>query len=155
MAKKGKTDGRKIVASNKNARRLYAISETIEAGLVLTGSEVKSIRDGKINLSDSYASVQKGEIYLRNAHISPYSHGGYANHEPLRSRKLLLHKKEIERCAAAVQKKGQTIVPMCVYFKMGYIKMELGFGKGKKLHDKREDSKEKEAKRSMERALKR
>lgn len=156
MAKKGKAgDGRKIIATNKNARRLYAINEKFEAGLVLTGSEVKSIRAGKVNLADSYVAVKKRELFLRNAHINPYTHGGYANHEPLRERKLLMNRIEIDRLIAAVQQKGLSLVPMNMYFKKGHIKLEIGLGKGKKLHDKREDIKERDAKRSIDRAMKR
>jgi len=142
----------KSVARNKRARHDYHILETWEAGLVLTGTEVKSLRDGKANLSDAYGIVNDGEVYLLNLHISPYEQGNYFNHEPTRTRKLLLHRKEIRKLIGAVEREGLTLVPLELYFKRGKAKVAIALGKGKKLHDKRADLRKKDDEREMARA---
>lgn len=144
----------KIIADNKKARFDYEIVEKYEAGLVLTGSEVKSIRDGAVNLKDSYVSFRNGEAYLQNAHISVYQASSINNHEPERLRKLLMHKEEINKIMGRVQEKSLTCVPLKMYFKKGRVKIEIGLGKGKKKHDKRESIKKKESDRELARALK-
>jgi SsrA-binding protein len=141
-----------IVARNKRARHDYHILETWEAGIVLTGTEVKSLRDGKANLSDSYAIVSGGEIFLLNLHISPYEQGNQFNHDPTRTRKLLLHKKEIRRLIGAVERQGLTLIPLDLYFKRGVAKVTLALGKGKKVHDKRADERRREDEREIARA---
>lgn len=143
----------KVVAQNKKANHDYFIEETYEAGMVLQGTEIKSIRNGRINLKDSYARIQNGEIYLLNAHISPYEQGNRYNHDPLRQRKLLLHKREIDKLLGETKEAGFALVPLKVYLKNGYAKILIGLGKGKKNYDKREDLKKKEAKRDIERAF--
>ncbi|GAB4278311.1 MAG: SsrA-binding protein SmpB [Deferrisomatales bacterium] len=153
MAKK--TEGVKVACTNKKARRDYHIEETLEAGLVLRGSEVKSLREGKANLTDAYASVRDGEVWLTGLHISPYSHARMEEQDPTRERKLLLHAQEIRRLIGKIQQKGYTLIPLRIYFRRGYAKVELGLGKGKKLYDKREDLKKADARREMERALRR
>ena len=139
----------KVVAKNRKARHLYFIEDTIEAGLVLKGTEVKSIRQGKLNIGDAYAIVDGGEAYVINMHISPYEQGNIYNVDPLRTRKLLLNKREILRLGQDVKLNGLTLVPLSVYFKNGKVKVEIGVGKGKKLHDKREDIAKKDAERRM------
>jgi SsrA-binding protein len=146
---------RKIVCTNKKARHLYIIQETYEAGIVLSGSEVKSLRAGRANLVDSYASIDNGEAYLRKAHISPYSHADNTNYDPTHTRKLLLHKAEIRRFQGKTQEKGLTLIPLQIYFKAGRAKVELGLARGKKVYDKRSDLKRREADREIARALKR
>jgi SsrA-binding protein len=141
------------IAKNRQARHDYAIIDTWEAGIVLTGTEVKALREGKANISDAYGIVKNGEIFLLNLHISPYERGGYVNHEPTRTRKLLLHRKEIRRLIGAVEREGQTLVPLELYFKKGKAKVALALGKGKKLHDKRETERQRDADREMSRAL--
>jgi SsrA-binding protein len=141
------------VARNRSARHDYHISETWEAGLVLTGTEVKSLRDGKANIGDAYGIVRDGEVFLLNMHITPYVRGGYVNHDPTRLRKLLLHKREIRRLIGAVERQGQTLVPLELYFKGGRAKVRIGLGKGKKLHDKREDSRKRDAEREIARTF--
>lgn len=143
----------KLIAQNRKARHDYTIEDTVEAGLVLTGTEVKSCRDGKVNLADSYASVRDGEAWLMQAHISPYSHGNRANHDPMRPRKLLLHHNQIERLAEAVAQNGRTLVPLRLYFKHGLAKAEIAIGRGKRLHDKRRDIASRDADRQMRREL--
>lgn len=143
----------KVVAQNKKANHDYFIEETYEAGMVLQGTEIKAIRAGRINLKDSYARIQNGEIYLLNAHVSPYEQGNRYNHDPLRQRKLLLHKKEIDKLLGETKEAGYALVPLKVYLKNGYAKILIGLGKGKKNYDKREDLKKKEAKRDIERAF--
>ncbi len=128
----------KILSDNRHAAHNYILLERFEAGLVLTGTEVKAARDGKIQLMDSYGDVVNSEAWLVNAHISPYSHGNRENHEPLRRRKLLLHRREIDKLLGKTREKGLTLVPTKIYLKNGRIKCELALGKGKKLHDKRE-----------------
>ena len=145
---------KKSICINKEATHLYFIEERFEAGLVLRGTEVKSLREGRANLKESYAKVSGDEIFLVNCHISPYSHGNQLNHDPLRSRKLLLHRREIRKLIGKVSEKGFTLVPISMYFSDGKAKLELGLGKGKKLHDKRESLKERVANREMERAFK-
>lgn len=144
----------KIVATNKKAYHDYHIEETYEAGMMLQGTEVKSLREGKANLKDSFARIEKDEIFLLNCHISPYSHGNIANHDPLRTRKLLLHKREIQRLIGKIQQKGYALIPLKIYFKNEKAKVELGLAKGKKAYDKREDIKKREADREMEKAFK-
>lgn len=141
----------KIIAKNPVARHDYTIIDTIETGIVLTGTEIKSIRSGKVNLKDSYASIQKGEVYVHTMHISPYEHGNIFNRDPIRDRKLLLNKREIRKLIGLIQQKGYTLVPISLYFKGNFIKLELGIGKGKKLYDKREDLKKKEVERKLQR----
>ena len=141
------------IAKNRQARHDYAILDTWEAGIVLTGTEVKALREGKANISDAYGIVRNGEIFLLNLHISPYERGGYVNHDPTRTRKLLLHRKEIRRLIGAVEREGQTLIPLELYFKKGKAKVALALGKGKKLHDKRETERQRDADREMARAL--
>ena len=151
-----KPNGGKLVAENRKARFNYEIEEKLEAGLALTGSEVKSLRSGKANIGDAYAAEEGGELFLINAHISEYAQAGRANHEPKRPRKLLLHRREIDRLIGAIQRQGMTVVPLKLYFnRRGIAKLELGLAKGKKLHDKRETLKKREAKRSIQRTLRR
>jgi SsrA-binding protein len=143
------------IAVNRRARHDYHIEETIEAGLVLTGSEVKSLRAGKAQLKDSYGRISKGEVWLFNAHISEYAAAAQFGHEPTRSRKLLLHRREIERLIGKVKERGLTLVPLRLYFKHGRAKVELGLARGKKLYDKRASIKEREVKREVDRAMRR
>ena len=140
-----KREGGKVVAENRKARFNYHIEEKLEAGIVLTGSEVKSLRTGKANIADSYASSEGGELYLVNAHIAEYVQAGRNGHTPTRPRKLLLHRKEMGRLAGAIQREGMTVVPLRLYFNArGIAKVELGMAKGKKLHDKRETEKKRD-----------
>jgi SsrA-binding protein len=141
------------IAKNRRARHDYSIIDTWEAGIVLTGSEVKSLRDGKANLSDAYGIVRDGEIYLINLHISVYERASYNNHEPTRTRKLLLHKREIGRLIGAIERQGLTLIPLELYFKRGIAKVAIALGKGKKQHDKREDAKARDADREIARAV--
>ena len=143
----------KQVAQNKKAYHDYFIEETYEAGIVLQGTEIKSIRASRLNLKDVHARIQNGEVYLYNMHISPYEQGNRYNHDPLRVRKLLLHKREISKLIGITKETGYTLVPLKVYLKNGFAKVLLGVGKGKKQYDKREDLKKKEAKRDIERAF--
>jgi SsrA-binding protein len=152
MAKK--TEGIKVVCTNKKARRDYHIEETIEAGIVLRGNEVKSLRASQANLTDAYARIEDDEVWLSGLHVSPYVHTRMEEQDPVRERKLLLHSQEIRRLAGKIQQRGYTLVPLRIYFQRGYAKVELGLGKGKKLYDKREDMKKADAKREMERAFK-
>jgi len=139
------------VARNKRARFDYHLLETFEAGLVLTGTEVKSLRTGKASIADAYGVVQEGEVFLLNAHIQPYDRGGYVNHDPTRSRKLLLHRREIRRLIGAVERQGLTLIPLELYFRKGVAKVALALAKGKKMHDKRETQKQRDAEREMAR----
>ena len=150
---KGK--GTRLVCQNKKAYHDYEILETFEAGMVLLGTEVKSLREGRANLKDSYAKVRKSEIYLYGLHISPYTHASYDNHEPERVRKLLLHRYEIKRLVGKTQERGFSLIPLKIYFKEGKAKVELALARGKKLYDKRETLKRKEETREMERLRKR
>ena len=147
---RSKDDDRTFVAQNRRARHDYEILETVEAGLVLRGTEVKSLRDGLVNFKDSYASVRNGEGWLLGCHINPYSHGTDANHDPERDRKLLLHKREIARLSGKISERGLTLVPLRLYFKDGRAKVELGLARGKKLHDKRATLREREVRREMD-----
>ena len=149
-----KQTGEKVVATNKKAYHDYFVLEKMEAGIALLGTEVKAIREGRLNLKDSYAMVQAGETFLLNCHISPYSHGNRENHDPTRSRKLLLHQKEIRRLIGKTQEKGLTLVPLRVYLKRGRVKVELGVARGKKLIDKRETERRKEADQEARAAMK-
>jgi SsrA-binding protein len=140
---------------NKKAYHDYEILEKIEAGIELKGSEVKSLREGKASIKEAYVRIENGEVFLVNAHISPYTHGGLFNHDPKRKRKLLLHKREIKRLAGKVQERGLTIVPLRIYFnKRGWAKVEIALVKGKKKHEKREAIKRREAEREIQRVLK-
>lgn len=143
-----------LIAQNRKARHDYAVVDTMEAGIVLQGTEIKSIRNGRINLKDGFARVRNGEAYLMNVHISPYEQGNIFNHDPLRTRKLLLHKKQIAKLVAETKNTGITIIPLKVYIKNGYAKVLIGLAKGKKQYDKREDLKRKEIDRQISRTLK-
>ena len=142
-----------IIAKNPIAHHNYFIEDTIEAGIVLTGTEIKSIRKGKVNLKDSYATIKNNEAYIYGMHISPYEHGNVFNKDPLRNRKLLLNKQEIRRLYSMIQQKGYSLIPISLYFNKSFVKIELGIGKGKKLYDKREELAKKEAQRNIERQL--
>jgi len=144
----------KIVAQNRKAFHDYTIEETLEAGILLTGTEVKSLRDGKANLKDSYVIVKDTEVLLLNCHISPYTHGNIMNHDPVRTRKLLLHRKEITRLQGLAAQKGYSLVPLKIYFKESRAKVEIGLVKGKRQYEKRETIKKKEADREIARAMK-
>jgi SsrA-binding protein len=144
---------RESIARNKRARHDYHVLDTWEAGIALVGTEVKSLRNGKANLTDAYGIVKDGEVYLLNLHIAPYAEGNRFNHEPTRTRKLLLHKKEIRRMIGAVEKQGLTLVPLELYFKGGIAKVQLALGKGKKLHDKRADERKRDDQREIARAV--
>ncbi|MBD1372262.1 SsrA-binding protein SmpB [Hazenella sp. IB182357] len=146
--------GRKVVAKNKKAFHDYHIEEKFEAGIVLTGTEIKSIRQGRINLKDSYARIDKGEIFIMGMHISPFEQGNRFNVDPTRTRKLLLHKKEIDRLLGQTKVKGLTIVPLDLHLRNGFAKLELGLAKGKKLYDKREKEAKRDADRMIQRKLK-
>lgn len=143
----------KVIARNKKAYHDYFIEDTYEAGISLKGTEVKSIREGKANLKDSYARVENGRVVVHNMHISPYKHGNIYNHDPLRPRQLLLQKREIKKLIGKTQEKGYTLIPLQLYFKGNYAKLELGLARGKRQYDKRRAIAEKTAKREMERAL--
>lgn len=143
----------KVVAQNKKAYHDFFIEETYEAGIVLQGTEIKSIRASKVNLKDAYARVQDGEVFLYNMHVSPYEQGNRFNHDPLRPRKLLLHNREIAKLFGETKEAGYSLVPLKLYFKNGFCKVLVGLAKGKKNYDKREDLKQKEAKRDIERAF--
>ncbi len=144
----------KIIAKNPTARHNYTIVNTLEAGIVLTGTEIKSIRSGKVNIKDSYATIRKGEVYIYGMHISPYEHGNIFNKDPLRDRKLLFHKQEIRKLIGQIQQKGYTLVPITLYWSGNKVKLELGIGRGKKLYDKRQDIAKKDAEMKMRKALK-
>lgn len=146
------TEG-KVVAKNKKATHDYFIEEMYEAGIVLTGTEIKSIRAGKANIKDAYARIKNGEIFLWNAHISPYEQGNRYNHDPLRTRKLLLQKKQIAKLIGTTKEQGYTLVPLKIHIKNGFAKLLIGVGKGKKNYDKRQALKEKDAKRQIEKAF--
>lgn len=151
---KNENTGEKLIASNKTARRDYEITDTMEAGMVLTGTEVKALRAGKANLKDSYAVVKDNEVFLRELHIGHYEHGNRYNHEPLRARKLLLHKREIRRLFGKSREKGLSLIPLRLYFKKSMVKVEIGVGRGKKLYDRRQDIKRREERRDVSRAFK-
>ncbi|NEO30978.1 MAG: SsrA-binding protein SmpB [Symploca sp. SIO3C6] len=154
MSDKG--ESYKVVSDNRQARFRYEILETYEAGVELKGTEVKSIRQGKVNLRDGYALIRNGEAWLLNVHISPYeSSGTFFNHDPRRTRRLLLHKKEIRKLIGKVEQEGLTLVPLKMYMKRGFVKVAIALAKGKKIHDKRETIKQRQDKREMARAMKR
>jgi SsrA-binding protein len=144
----------KTVAVNRRARHQYAIDETLEAGLALTGTEIKSIRAGRVNLAEAYARIERGEAWLIGAHIAPYEQGNRNNHEPTRTRKLLLHRDQISELIGRTQAKGFTLVPLKLYIRNGMAKLELGIGRGKKAYDKRRTIAERDARRELERATK-
>lgn len=146
--------GKKIIAQSKKAWHDYFVDETYEAGVALTGTEIKSVRAGKVNLKDSYCSFEKGEVFAVGVHISPYEQGNRYNHLPLRDKKLLLHRREILKLQGKVQQKGFSVVPLSLYFSGSYVKMEIGLCRGKKLYDKRESDAKREADRMMERRMK-
>ena len=144
----------KNIAENRKAFHDYHILETFEAGVALLGTEVKSIREGRVNLRDSYAQVQRGEVFLHNVHIQPYSHRGYADHEPMRERRLLLHRHEIRKLIGKTVERGMTLVPVRMYFKNGRVKVALALAKGKQAHDKRDAIKKREVERETRAAVK-
>jgi SsrA-binding protein len=151
---KTRQDARRVIAENRKARHDYHVLDTWEAGVALLGTEVKAIREGRVNLRDSYARVDRGELWLENVHISPYSHSGYAFHEERRKRKLLLHAEEIRKLAGRVAEKGLTLVPLEMYFKNGRVKVALALARGKQLHDKRETIRRREVDRETRAAVK-
>ena len=144
----------KLILKNPTAHHNYFIEDTVEAGIILTGTEIKSIRAGKVNLKDTFAILKNGEIYICGLHISPYEHGNIYNKDPLRDRKLLLNKKEIQKLIGLIKQKGYSLIPISMYFKNSFVKIELGIGKGKKLYDKRDEIAKKDAMRNIERTLK-
>lgn len=144
----------KLIAKNPTAYHNYSIENTLEAGIVLSGTEIKSIRNGKINLKDTYVNIKDGEIFVYGMHISPYEFGNIYNKDPLRTRKLLLNRREIDRLYGMIKQKGVSLVPTKMYFKGNLVKLEIGIGKGKKLYDKREDMAKKDAQMKIQRALK-
>ena len=144
----------KVVCTNRKAYHDYNIEDTVEAGIALLGTEVKSLREGRANLKDSYAVIRGGEAFLVNCHISPYSHGNIQNHEPLRERKLLMHSREISKLEVKAAQKGYSLIPLKIYLKGPRFKVEIGLGRGKRFFEKRESIKEREAKKEIERALK-
>ena len=144
----------KLIAKNPTAYHNYSIESTLEAGIVLSGTEIKSIRNGKINLKDTYVTIKDGEIFVYGMHISPYEFGNIYNKDPLRTRKLLLNRREIDRLYGMIKQKGISLVPTKMYFKGNLVKLEIGIGKGKKLYDKREDMAKKDAQMKIQRALK-
>lgn len=141
----GKSSTNRIIAKNPTAHHNYFIEDTLEAGIVLSGTEIKSIRAGKVNLKDSYAAIHHGEVFVHAMHISPYEHGNIFNKDPLRTRKLLLNRHQIAKLTGMIQQKGYTLVPVSLYWKNSFVKLELGIGKGKKLYDKREELAKKDA----------
>lgn len=141
---------KKIIANNPTARHNYTIENTIEAGIVLTGTEIKSIRNGKVNMKDTYANIKNGEVFIYGMHISPYEHGNIYNKDPLRTRKLLLTRREINKLYGLIKQKGYSLIPISLYFSGNFLKIELGVGKGKKLYDKREEIAKKDAQRRIQ-----
>jgi SsrA-binding protein len=152
-ASSNRETGRKIIAQNRKARHDYAIIETFEAGLVLTGTEVKSLRLGRASLVDGFATIDDGEVFLRNVHIPEYTQGSWTNHEPRRTRKLLLHRGEILRLIGKTKESGLTLVPIALYFSAGKVKVEIGLARGKKSYDKRQDLAKRDADREVRKAL--
>ena len=144
----------KVVITNRRARHEYELLDRVEAGIELQGTEVKSLRAGKVNLQEAYCTVDGKGLQLQGCHIAPYEHGGYANHEATRSRRLLLHKREIEKFKKGIEQKGLTIVPLKIYFKQGWAKVEIALARGKKLHDKRRDIAERDTQRRLDRIMK-
>ncbi len=153
MPRSNGAPGTKLIAQNRKARHDYSIEETVEAGIALVGTEVKSCRAGKVNLADAYAAISDGEAWLLQCHISPYSHGNRANHDPMRPRKLLLRRDELDRLAAKVTQQGRTLVPLRLYFKHGLAKAEIAVARGKRAYDKRASAAERDAERQMRREL--
>ena len=147
--------GKKIIASNRRARHEYTIEDTVEAGLVLTGTEVKSLRAGRATLTDGFGQITDSEAWLHGVHIPEYTQGTWTNHEPRRTRKLLLHRREIDRLASSIRERGLTLVPLSLYFKDGRVKIELGLARGKRTYDKRHDLAKRDAAREVERELRR
>jgi SsrA-binding protein len=152
-ASSNRQTGRKVIATNRKARHDYAIEDVFEAGVMLTGTEVKSLRLGRASLVDGFATIDDGEIYLRNVHIPEYAQGSWTNHEPRRTRKLLLHKSEIERLIGKTKESGLTLVPLSLYFSSGKVKVELALARGKRSYDKRQDLARRDADREVQRAL--
>ena len=144
----------KLICKNPTARHNYIIEDTLETGIVLSGTEIKSIRNGKVNLKDSYANIKNGELFIYNLHISPYEHGNIYNKDPIRDRKLLANKKEINKLIGLIKQQSYSLVPISMYFHGNFVKIELGIGKGKKLYDKRREMAKKDAERKIEQALK-
>ena len=144
----------KVITTNRKARHEFHISETLEAGIALIGTEVKSLREGKANLQEAFCVFINGEMMLIQCHIAPFKHGGHFNHDPLRPRKLLLHRRELKKWSDLTHQKGYTIIPLKMYFKDGKVKLEIGLAKGKKLYDKRSDIADRESKRSLDRVMK-
>jgi len=144
----------KLISKNPVAYHNYSIDDTLEAGIVLTGTEIKSIRSGKVNLKDTYVNIKNGEAFVYGMHISPYEHGNIFNKDPLRTRKLLLNRREINKLLGYIAQKGMSLIPTKLYFKGNFVKLEIGIGKGKKLYDKREDMAKKDAERKIQRTLK-
>ena len=140
---------KKLIAKNPTAYHNYSIEDKLEAGIVLSGTEIKSIRTGKVNLKDSYANIKNGEVYIYGMHISPYEHGNIFNKDPMRDRKLLLNKREIHKLIGSIKQKGYSLIPISIYFKGSFVKVELGIGKGKKLYDKRQDLAKKDAQKQI------
>ena len=155
MSKDKKNTQEKVAASNKKAFHEYSIMEKYQAGIVLTGTEIKSVRAGRVTLKDSFAKIEKGEVWLYKSHISPYEMGNIYNHDPERKRKLLLTKNEIRKLTDKIKGTGETLIPLKMYISEGWAKVEIGIAKGKKLHDKRDDIAQKSVKRDIERAMKR
>jgi SsrA-binding protein len=147
--------GKKIIATNRRARHEYTIEDVVEAGLVLTGTEVKSLRAGRANLADGYAEITDSEAWLHGVHIPEYTQGTWTNHEPRRTRKLLLHRKEIDKLASSIREQGLTLIPLSLYFKDGKVKIELGLARGKRTYDKRHELAKRDAAREVERELRR
>ena len=144
----------KLIAKNPTAFHNYTINETFEAGIILSGTEIKSIKNGRVNIKDTYINIKNGEAFIFGMHISPYEQGNIFNKDPLRTRKLLLHKREINKLIGSIQQKGLSLVPIKLYFKNNFVKLEFGIGKGKKLYDKREDIAKKKKKKKIDRAIK-
>ena len=153
VASSGRSRGDRVVTSNRRAFHDFHILESVEAGIVLTGTEIKSIRDGKATISEAYARIENGELWLIGSNVAPYSHGNRANHEPGRPRKLLVHRRELERLRASVEQKGLTLVPLRLHLKQGLAKLDIGVARGKKLYDKRTADADRQARRDMDRAL--
>jgi SsrA-binding protein len=152
-ASSNRPSGRKIIVSNRKALHDYSVLERFEAGVALTGTEVKSLRLGRASLVDAFATIDDGEVYLRNVHIPEYTHGSWTNHEPRRTRKLLLHRQEIERLVGKTKESGLTLVPLSMYFSGGKVKVEIGLARGKRTYDKRQDLSRRDAEREVARAL--
>jgi SsrA-binding protein len=149
------SESKKLISKNRKAFHDYEVVETLEAGIVLQGTEVKSIREGRVNLKDSFATVKNGELWMEHCHISPYEQGNIYNHEPMRSRKLLMHKRQIAKLAGEVARKGMTLVPLSMYFLDGKVKVEIAVARGKKSYDKRETEKRKAVDRDIQQEMKR